>query len=83
MQDSDNVPSVDTVKILGIHFDKFMTWSEHIRHAHNQISKNLLLLKLIKTYLQLDSRKLFYNSYLLPYASIIVMLSGEIVLYPS
>jgi hypothetical protein len=65
--DNTNIPTVDSTKILGVHFDQFMTWNDHIKHVHNQISRNLYLLKQIKSYLPPDSRKMFYNSYLLPY----------------
>ena len=44
-----------------------MTWDHHINHVQKQINRNLYLLKQIRTYLPLDARKLFYNSYILPY----------------
>ena len=41
-------------KFLGVHFDKFMTWDNHINHVHKQININLYLLKQIRNYLPLD-----------------------------
>jgi hypothetical protein len=64
----------DTSKILGVHIDQFLTWNSHIKYLHNKVVKNLYLLRKIKPYLPLDSRKLFYNSYILPlydYCSVI------------
>jgi hypothetical protein len=68
------IPSVNKTKLLGVHIDNNITWKEQITHVHNQIVKNLYLLKKIKAYLTINDRKLFYNSYLLPhfdYCSII------------
>lgn len=68
------VPSVSKTKLLGVHLDNNLSWKEHISHVHNQIVRNLYLLKRIKMYLSINDRKLFYNSYILPhfdYCSII------------
>ena len=64
---SNALPTVVSTKFLGVQFDKFMTWDNHINHVHKQTNRNLYLLKQIRNYLALDARKLFYNSCILPY----------------
>jgi len=65
--ENEMLPFVVNSKILGVHFDRHMTWCEHIRLTRNKIVRYLYLFKQIKKYLPLDARKLFYNSYILPH----------------
>ena len=72
--DDTVIPSVSTTKILGVHFDDVLSWDAHIQNVYNKINKNLYLLQQIKQFLPIDSRKLFFNSYILlhfDYCSII------------
>ena len=62
-----DIPCVSSTKILGVHFDSNLSWKEHVAHLRKKISKNLYLLKRIKCFLPLEARKLFYDSYILPY----------------
>ena len=64
---NEPIPSVDKTKLLGLHIDNNLTWKEQIKHIHNKIASNLYLLKQIKSYLSINDRKLFYNSYILPH----------------
>ena len=71
--DDTVVPSVSTTKMLRVHFDDALSWDVHIQNVHNKINKNHLLQQ-IKHFLPIDSRKLFFNIYILPhfdYCSII------------
>jgi hypothetical protein len=61
------IPSVKKTKLLGVQLDNNLTWSDQITHIHNQIVRNLYLLKRIKPYLSINDRKQFYNSYILPH----------------
>lgn len=61
------LPTVPNSKILGVMFDSHLTWEEHISQIHGKIIKLLYLLKEIKSYLPLESRKLFYSAYILPH----------------
>ena len=65
---NSNMPlqSNTTTKILGVHFDQFMTWNDQIQYIHKRIVKNMYLLRQIKPFLPRDSRKLFYTSYIMP-----------------
>ena len=61
------LPWVSRTKILGVHLDDALSWNVHIKNVYNKIVKNLYLLQQIKSFLPIDSRKLFYNSYILPH----------------
>jgi hypothetical protein len=65
--DGNTLPCVEHSKILGVNFDRHMSWKEQIKHIHNKIVKYLYLLNQIKMYLPLEARKLFFNSYMLPH----------------
>lgn len=65
--DNDTIPCVSTTKILGVHFDRDLSWNEHIKQVHTKIVRNLYLLQQIKNFLPLDARKLFVNSYVQPH----------------
>ena len=72
--DDTVIPSISTIKVLGVHFDDALSWDVHIQNVYNKINKNLYLLQQIKQFPPIDSRKLFFNSYILPhfdYCSII------------
>ena len=62
-----DLPCVNSTKILGVHFDATLSWKDHVTHVRKKISKNLFLLKSIECFLPLSARKLFYDSYILPY----------------
>ena len=65
--DGTIIPNLSTTKILGVHFDNVMTWDEHIKAIRNKITQNLYLLQQIKSFLSVNARKLFVNSYILPH----------------
>ena len=44
-----------------------MSWDEHIKSIRNKITKNLYLLQQIKSFLPVNGRKLYVNSYILPH----------------
>ena len=44
-----------------------MSWDEHIKAIRNKITKKLYLLQQIKSFLPVNARKLFVNSYILPH----------------
>ena len=70
-------PWVSTTKILGAHFDNALSWNVHIKHVYNKIVKNLYLFQQIKSFFPIDSRKLFYNSYILPHLDYCCIIWGK------
>ena len=57
-----DLPCVSSTKILGAHFDSNLSWKEQVAHIRKKISKNLYLLRRIKWFLSLHTRKLFHDS---------------------
>ena len=54
-------------KLLGLIVDQNLTWNSHVKRVHLQTSRNIALLRRIKNFLPLESRILFYNSFIQPY----------------
>ena len=54
-------------KILGVHVDDNLMWNNHFQHVSKKISSYLWLLSKIKSYLSVEHRLLFYNSYIKPH----------------
>jgi len=65
--DGTEIPNVTSTKLLGVHLDQQLSWSEHINHVQKKLASNLYLLKQIKNFLPVEARKLFFNSYVLPH----------------
>ena len=54
-------------KVLGVHIDDSLTWTNHLQHVSKKKSSYLWLLFQIKSYLSLQHRVLFYNAYIKPH----------------
>jgi hypothetical protein len=54
-----------------LHLIKKNTWDEHIYSTEKVINRKLALLRRIKCFLPLNARKLFFNTHVLHYCSII------------
>lgn len=50
----------DTVKLLGVHLDRHLTWSIHINQIFNEISKYCYILNMVKHFLPFDALKMMY-----------------------
>ena len=57
----------ETEKLLGVHIDNSLSWSSHIESTLKKCNSLLFLLNRIKQYLNVSTRKLFYNAYILPH----------------
>ena len=55
----------ETEKLLGVHIDNALSWSFHIESTLKKCNSLLFLLNRIKQYLNVPTRKLFYNAYIL------------------
>lgn len=53
-------------KILGIQIDANLIWKEQIDMICKNISSRIYLLSQIKSFLNLETKKIFYNGYILP-----------------
>ena len=50
-------------KILGVHVDDNLMWNNHFQHVSKKISSYLWLLSKIRSYLSVEHRLMFYNTY--------------------
>ena len=60
------IESVEYQIVLGVSVDKTLSWSFHVKQICNILHSNLHLFSKISCFLNLDTRKLFYNAYILP-----------------
>ena len=54
-------------KLLGVRIDPNLTWQQQIDHICNVVSTRLALLRRIKLYIDVPTRILYFNGYVLPY----------------
>ena len=64
--ENEIIKQVDTQKLLGIIIDKSLNWDEQISAVCLNITRRISLLKQLSKYVNIDSLKLYYNSYILP-----------------
>ena len=58
---------VKSHKILGVHVDKHLSWNIYIDKTCTAINNKINLFKRISTFLTMEMKQLFYNSYILPF----------------
>ena len=61
-----SIESVSAQKPLGITIDKNLTWEQQIDLVCRNVSRKLTLMKLLSKYVNQNSLKQYYNSYVLP-----------------
>ena len=54
-------------KYLGVYFDKQLLWSKHIEITNNTLHKGIGVLTKLRKYVQKETMKNFFNSFLKPY----------------
>ena len=64
-------------KVLGVHIDEHLTWTNHFQHVSKKISSYLWLLFQIKSYLPLQQKVSFYNAYIKPHFEYCRMIWGN------
>ena len=60
------IHSVEQQKLLGVVFDRSLTWDKQIDAVCLNISRRITLLKLLSKYVDMESMKQYYNSYIQP-----------------
>ncbi len=69
---SENLQNVESENILGININQNLSWAEHLKKT--TVNSKVVLLRKIKSFLPLSTRKLFCKTHILPhmdYCSII------------
>ena len=54
----------DTAKYLGLYIDKRLSWDRHIEHISSKLNRGIGILRKLRSYLQQDSLRTIYNSFL-------------------
>ena len=67
----------ESEKLLGVHINSSLTWTSHIEATLKKCNSLLFLLNRIKQYLNVPTRKLFYNAYILPHLEYCCSIWGD------
>ncbi len=62
---TENLQNVGSEKILGI--NQNLSWAEHLKKTAATVNSKVALLRKIKSFLPLSTRKLFSNTHILPH----------------
>ena len=63
----NNIERRSSIKLLGVMLDKHISWIDHVRTVENKIAKNIGLLYRVSQFLNEDSLKTVYFSYVYSY----------------
>ena len=67
MVGSSNIEITSSIKFLGVMLDEHISWIDHVRTFENEIAKNIGLLYRVSQFLNEDSLKTVYFSYIHSY----------------
>ena len=65
--ENNSIQNVSKQNLLGIYIDENLTWSTHIDHLCSIIASKISLLRQVSEYVSVETQKLFYQGYILPY----------------
>ena len=65
--DSEILQVSSCEKLLGINIDNSLSWHTHVSNTLKRCNSYLYLLSRIKHFLSIETRKLFYNAYIMPH----------------
>ena len=75
--DNFNLHLTSCEKVLGVHIDDNLIWTNHFQLVSKNIPSYLWLLFQIKSYLSLQHRVLFYNAYIKPHVEYCCVIWGN------
>ena len=67
MVGSNNIERTSSIKFLGVMLEEHISWIDHVRTVENKIAKNIGLLDRVSQFLDEDSLKTVYFSYIHSY----------------
>ena len=67
--DNHDIPSVQSVKFLGVYLDTGLTWKRHITETESKISKSLGIIFRLSSFIPPNVLRILYCSLILPYLS--------------
>lgn len=59
------IEQVTEHRLLGVTFDDQMKWESHINTICKKVSKNVFLLSKLKGFIDMDTRKMFFNAHIM------------------
>ena len=62
---NDPLENISKEKLLGVNLNHNLSWEDHIYQLEKIINRKIALLRKIKCYLPIQTRKLFYNAHIL------------------
>ncbi len=74
---NDTLEYVTSDKLLGVTVDHNLSWEKHITTIVSTINRKLALLRRIKRYMPLSTRKLFFNTQILPHIDYSAIIWGS------
>ncbi len=73
---NDTLTNVTSDKLLGVTIAHNLSWEKHITTIVSTIIRKLALLRKIKWYMLFSSRKLFFNTHILPHIDYCAIIWG-------
>ena len=71
------IEQVTSQRLLGVEIDSCLSWNDQIQKVRKTICFKISLLRKIRHYLPLDTRKLFFNYYIKPHLSYCSSMWGQ------
>ncbi len=78
VMNNDTVENVTCDKLLGVTIDNNLSWEKHITTIVSTIKRKLALLRRIKQQMPLSTRKLFFNTHILPHIDYYTIIWGSL-----
>ena len=75
--DGQNIEQVTSQKLLGVQIDSALNWDEQVKKVKKTANYKIYILRKIRKYLPLNSRKLFFNYYIKPHLTYCSSLWGQ------
>ena len=73
----NSIEATSSAKLLGITINDSLSWADHINNVIKKCNSYLYLLSRIKNFLSIETRKRFYNAYILPHFDFCCIIWGN------
>ena len=73
----NSIEATSSAKLLGITINDSLSWTDHINNVIKKCNSYLYLLSRIKNFLSIETRKRFYNAYILPHFDFCCIIWGN------
>ncbi len=77
VMNNDTLENVTSDKLLVVNIDHNLSWEKHITTIVSTINRKLALLRRINRYMPLSTRKLFFNTQILPHIDYCAIIWGS------